>query len=71
MHGAPESHLTDHAGKADEQYKDNIRDQECRAAEFTDTVREHPYICHAHGAADTGDDKSPLVVEFIFCYYIF
>ena len=66
MHGTPERHLADHAGESDEQDKDDIRDQECRASEFADPVREHPYICHAHRASDAGDDKSPLVIKFIF-----
>ena len=66
MHGTAECHLTDHTGKSDEQDKDNIRDQKCRAAEFADAVREHPYIGHADRASDTGDDESPLVIKFIF-----
>lgn len=66
MHGAPECHLSDHAGESDEQDEDDVRNQKCRPAEFADPVGEHPYICHTHGAADAGDDKSPLVIEFIF-----
>ena len=48
MHGASESHLADHAGKANEQDKNDIRNQKGRAAEFADAVGEHPDVCHAY-----------------------
>ncbi len=66
MHGAQECLVADPAGESDEKAESDVRNQKCRPAEFADPVGEHPYICHTHGAADAGEDKSPLVIEFIF-----
>ena len=66
MHGTPECHLADHTGETDEDDEDEVGDQEGSAAELADAVRKHPDVGHTHRTPDTGDDKSPFVVEFIF-----
>ena len=56
---AAERHLTDDAGGADEQNKQQIRNQEGTAAVCCHTGREQPDIAHADGRADAGQNEAP------------